>query len=296
MHPIRRRDTPSDRVYRDGTGVARRIGCSASCSEPGGYFEVVWLRLMLPLVCVGRKCPRLGLLREAVHPIRRHDTPSDRVYRDGSGVSRRNGCSAYHVQYSPHPRASRSYVRQRRSRTSPEDNKQGRGPSLAARTPPYVVSARLYLRVSAATTGVYISSAARSITGQLRVNPECRQRAAQRRLPPHSPPLRRRMRLRARGARDEAEPAEPAEPAAPPSAPPEHGSATLPHVANAARASFQATGVRRHRDHAEGGERHWFHHIACYRRGVTPDREESTPSDRLESSRSGGILSAVQAR
>ena len=134
------------------------------------------------------------------------------------------------------------------------------------------------------------------MTGQLRVNPECQQRAA-RRLPPHSPPLRRRMRLRARGARSEPAPAEPepAEPAAPPSAPPDHGSATLPNVANAARASFQATGVRRHRDHAEGGERHRFHHIACYRRGVTPDQEDSTPSDRLESSRSGGILSAVQA-
>ena len=158
VHPIRRHNTPSDRVYRDGTGVVRRNGCSASCSEPGGYFEVVWLRLMLPLGCVGRKCPRLCLLWGAVHPIRRHDTPSDRVYRDGTGVSRRIGCSAYRVQYSPHPRASRSYVRQRRSRTSPEDNKQGRGPSLAARTPPYVVSARLYLRVSAATTGVCISS------------------------------------------------------------------------------------------------------------------------------------------
>ena len=29
------------------------------------------------------------------HPIRRHYTPSDRVYRDGSGVSRRIGCSAH---------------------------------------------------------------------------------------------------------------------------------------------------------------------------------------------------------
>ena len=27
--------------------------------------------------------------------------------------------------------------------------------------------------------------------------------------------------------------------------------------------------------------------LACYRWGVTPDREESTPSDRVESSRSG---------
>ena len=31
---------------------------------------------------------------EAVHPIRRHYTPSDRVHCDGSGVVRRIGCSA----------------------------------------------------------------------------------------------------------------------------------------------------------------------------------------------------------
>ena len=31
---------------------------------------------------------------EAVHPIRRHYTPSDRVQRDGSGAARRIGCSA----------------------------------------------------------------------------------------------------------------------------------------------------------------------------------------------------------
>ena len=79
VHPIRRHYTPSDRVQRDGSGAARRNGCSASCSEPGGYFEVVRLRLMLPLGCVGRECPRLGLLWEVVHPIRRHYTPSDRV-------------------------------------------------------------------------------------------------------------------------------------------------------------------------------------------------------------------------
>jgi len=29
-HPIRRHYTPSDRVQRDGSGVARRIGCSAT--------------------------------------------------------------------------------------------------------------------------------------------------------------------------------------------------------------------------------------------------------------------------
>ena len=31
---------------------------------------------------------------EAVHPIRRHYTPSDRVHRDVTGVARRIGCSA----------------------------------------------------------------------------------------------------------------------------------------------------------------------------------------------------------
>ena len=30
---------------------------------------------------------------EAVHPIRRHYTPSDRVYSDVTGASRRNGCA-----------------------------------------------------------------------------------------------------------------------------------------------------------------------------------------------------------
>ena len=94
VHPIRRHYTPSDRVYRDVTGVSRRNGCSASCSEPGGYFEVVWLRLMLPIGCVGSKCLRLDLFREVVHPMRRHYTPSDRVYRDGSGAAQRIGCSA----------------------------------------------------------------------------------------------------------------------------------------------------------------------------------------------------------
>ena len=36
----------------------------------------------------------LCLLWVAVHPIRRQCTPSDRVYRDVTGVSRRNGCKA----------------------------------------------------------------------------------------------------------------------------------------------------------------------------------------------------------
>ena len=38
--------------------------------------------------------PQLCLLRAAVHPIRRHYTPSDRVYRDVTGAARRNGCKA----------------------------------------------------------------------------------------------------------------------------------------------------------------------------------------------------------
>ena len=42
---------------------------------------------------VGANCPRLGLLWEAVHPIRRHYTLSDRVYRYVTGVSLRNGCT-----------------------------------------------------------------------------------------------------------------------------------------------------------------------------------------------------------
>ena len=37
--------------------------------------------------------PYRYLFWEAVHPIRRHCTPSDRVYRDVTGVSRRNGCT-----------------------------------------------------------------------------------------------------------------------------------------------------------------------------------------------------------
>ena len=43
---------------------------------------------------VGRNCPRLCLLWEAAHPIRRHCTPSDRVQRDVTGALRRNGCNA----------------------------------------------------------------------------------------------------------------------------------------------------------------------------------------------------------
>ena len=47
----------------------------------------------------------MGLLWEAVHPIRRHYTPSDRVHRDVTGVSRRNWCSASRSEPGEHVEA-----------------------------------------------------------------------------------------------------------------------------------------------------------------------------------------------
>ena len=46
--------------------------------------------------CPWRRCayPRLGLLVWALHPIRRHYTPSVRVHRHVRGAAPRNGCSA----------------------------------------------------------------------------------------------------------------------------------------------------------------------------------------------------------
>ena len=149
-------------MQRDVTGAARRNGFIASCSEPGWAFRG----------CVaaseadgwGLLGPRLCLLWEAVHPIRRHYTPSDRVHRDVTGAARRNGCSASRADlvlqlwsalvtdsgcgcgsaWTPPILtapvcASRSYVCQRRSRDTPEDHKQGRGPSRVARAPPIAV-------------------------------------------------------------------------------------------------------------------------------------------------------------
>ena len=116
VHPIRRQYTSSDRVHRDVTGVARRNGCSASCTA---FVKQAWS-------VTERNCPQLCLLWGVVHPIRRHCTPSDRVQCDGSGAVRRIGCSATErVQCVPRPVltvpvcASRSYVRQRRSGASP---------------------------------------------------------------------------------------------------------------------------------------------------------------------------------
>ena len=58
------------------------------------------------------------------------------------------------------------------------------------------------------------------------------------------------------------------------------GTTTLSHVARSrrcqvpvsrstSRRSCQTAGARRHTDHADAGERHRFHHIACYRSGGT---------------------------
>ena len=48
---------------------------------------------------------RLCLLWEAVHPICRHCTPSDRVHCDVTGVARRNGCSASRSEPGEHVEA-----------------------------------------------------------------------------------------------------------------------------------------------------------------------------------------------
>ena len=132
------------------------------------------------IVRVESNCPRLCLLWEVVHPIRRHCTSSDRVYRDVTGASLRNGCFAtervQRLSCGPRaagvecvgdrlklrpwvgvdaanahrpPCASRSDVRQRRSREVPEGyTQQGRGPSLAARAPPIAVRTQYDRRAS----------------------------------------------------------------------------------------------------------------------------------------------------
>ena len=110
-------------------------GCSASGMA---FMKQTWN------VRTESNCPQLCLLREAVHPIRRHYTLSDRVHRDVTGASRRNGCSASRAalvlqawsasvtdsgcgrgwawkppMLTTPVCASRSYVRQRRSGASP---------------------------------------------------------------------------------------------------------------------------------------------------------------------------------
>ena len=102
VRPIRRHYTPSDRVHRDVTGVARRNGCSASCTA---FVKQAWS-------VTERNCPQLCLSWEVMHPIRRHYTPSDRVQRDVTGAALHSKCSACRVQCSPHPcaRAGATYV------------------------------------------------------------------------------------------------------------------------------------------------------------------------------------------
>ena len=162
---------------------------------------------------VGMNCPRLGLLWGAVHPIRRHYTPSDRVHCDVTGVSRRNGCIATdRVQRDVTGAARRNGcsasradlvlqawsasvtdsgsgrgaawtppmltapAREPEPRASPAqqgcaEGQQtiGEGPSRVARALPLLCDRRDH-RVGAVTTGVCISCAARSVTGQLRIN------------------------------------------------------------------------------------------------------------------------------
>ena len=96
--------------------------------------------------------------------------------------------------------------------------------------------------------GVCIRCAARSVTGRLCLNPEYRQCATALSPPPHSALLRRRMRLRVRGARSEpaAEP-EPAEPAAPASPEPDRGECSprpRPRVPRSERPPLPAFSVR----------------------------------------------------
>ena len=54
----------------------------------------------MPTYAVSARRPARKLVAdEAVHPIRRHYTPSDRVCRDVRGARRRNGCSASRVAF-----------------------------------------------------------------------------------------------------------------------------------------------------------------------------------------------------
>ncbi len=109
LHPIRRHYTPSVRVHRHVTGAAPRNGCTASDSSPAHqstrkgdegqlrFREVDHVHqstrnsdeAVLPTVRHSHPCthrPHFHLFQEAVHPIRRHYTPSVRVQRHVTGV------------------------------------------------------------------------------------------------------------------------------------------------------------------------------------------------------------------
>ena len=120
---------------------------------------------------------------------------------DVTGVARRNGCSASRADLVLQawsasvtdsgsgrgaawtPPMLTAPAREPEPRASPAqqgcaEGQQtiGEGPSRVARALPLLCDRRDH-RVGAVTTGVCISCAARSVTGQLRINLECRQRA-----------------------------------------------------------------------------------------------------------------------
>ena len=68
VHPIRRHYTPSDRVQRDGSGVARRIGCSATDRVQRCTAGPCW---MLTCAVSARKPACKLVADEALHPIRK---------------------------------------------------------------------------------------------------------------------------------------------------------------------------------------------------------------------------------
>ena len=117
LHPICRHYTLSVRVHRHITGAAPHNGCIASGSSPAHQStrnsNEGQLRLrevdhvhqstrngdeaVLPSVRHSHLCtrrPHFHLFRGAVHPNRRHYTPSVRVQRHVTGAAPHNGCSA----------------------------------------------------------------------------------------------------------------------------------------------------------------------------------------------------------
>ena len=99
VHPIRRHCTPSDRVHRDVTGVARRNGYSASCTA---FVKQAWS-------VTERNCPQLCLLwgwctrSVGITPLLIGCSATERVQCDGTGAALHSKCSACRVQCSPHP-------------------------------------------------------------------------------------------------------------------------------------------------------------------------------------------------
>ena len=112
LHPIRRHYTPSVRVQRHITGAPPHNGCSASYLPPAhqsthngdeGHLRLHEVNHVhqsthngdeaaLPSVRHSHLCthrPHFHLFQEAVHPNRRHYTPSVRVHRHITGAAPR---------------------------------------------------------------------------------------------------------------------------------------------------------------------------------------------------------------